>query len=155
MGIKRPSLFITILDFIVFLVLIIGLLQIHYDQDSFEIERYGRIAVSIMLFFRFFCSGVSEYCRQKRLKKLFIDGRDTFKLFAITRYIYLFIVMFPILVAAHDRLSLSNTLISIVSAILIFQEIVVLIMIAFKIQQAEASPKLKFIDKCYGSSLDS
>lgn len=34
MGIKRPSLFITILDFIVFLVLIIGLLQIHYDASD-------------------------------------------------------------------------------------------------------------------------
>ena len=34
MGIKRPSLFITILDFIVFLVLIIGLLQIQYDASE-------------------------------------------------------------------------------------------------------------------------
>ena len=31
MGIKRPSLFISILDFIIFLVLIIGLLQIQYS----------------------------------------------------------------------------------------------------------------------------
>ena len=40
MGIKRPSLFITILDFIVFLVLIIGLLQINYSFDSSDVRAY-------------------------------------------------------------------------------------------------------------------
>ena len=34
MGIKRPSLFVTILDFIVFLVIIIALLQFHYQEDD-------------------------------------------------------------------------------------------------------------------------
>jgi hypothetical protein len=34
MGIRRPPLFITILDFIVCLVLVIGILQVTYSEEK-------------------------------------------------------------------------------------------------------------------------
>jgi hypothetical protein len=38
MAIKRPSLFVIILDFIVFLVLVIGFLKIHYQTSDDSTE---------------------------------------------------------------------------------------------------------------------
>ncbi len=39
MGVRRPSLFIAILDFIVCLVLAIGILQVSYTQNAPKIKR--------------------------------------------------------------------------------------------------------------------
>jgi hypothetical protein len=61
MGIKRPPLFITILDFIIFLVLLIGILQVNYTENNPQkasVEQKGRIIVCVFLFARFLSSTI-------------------------------------------------------------------------------------------------
>lgn len=157
MGIRRPSLFIAILDFIVFLVLAIGILQVSYTQNAPVIkkkEEIGRITVIVMLIVRFITSAVSEYVRVKYLKNHFVDKRDTFKLFAIARYFFLFGVLMPVMLASAKFLYFKGTMIAIISSILVFQELVIFVMIVFKIRRARTPIKLKFIDKKYGAEID-
>ena len=157
MGIRRPSLFIAILDFIVFLVLAIGILQVSYTQNAPMIkkkEEIGRITVIVMLIVRFITSAVSEYVRVKYLKNHFVDKRDTFKLFAIARYFFLFGVLMPVMLASAKFLYFKGTMIAIISSILVFQELVIFVMIVFKIRRARTPIKLKFIDKKYGAEID-
>lgn len=89
-----------------------------------------------MLFMRFLCSVVTEIYRQKRLKKIFIDSRDTFKIFAIIRYLFMVGIALPILVFANMYLQFRGTIIAIIVSILAFQEAVVGFMIVFKIRRA-------------------
>jgi hypothetical protein len=157
MGIRRPSLFITILDFIVFLVLAIGILQVSYTQNAPMIkkkEEIGRITVIVMLIVRFITSAVSEYIRVKFLRNYFVDKRDTFKLFAIARYFFLVGVLVPVMLAAAKFLYFKGTMIAIISSILVFQELVIFVMIVFKIRRARTPVKLKFIDRKYGAEVD-
>jgi hypothetical protein len=157
MGIRRPSLFIAILDFIVFLVLAIGILQVSYTQNAPMIkkkEEIGRITVIVMLIVRFITSAVSEYIRVKYLKNHFVDKRDTFKLFAIIRYFFLVGVLVPVMLASAKFLYFKGTMIAIISSILVFQELVIFVMIVYKIRRARVPIKLKFIDKKYGAEID-
>jgi hypothetical protein len=157
MGIRRPSLFIAILDFIVFLVLAIGILQVSYTQNAPMIkkkEEIGRITVIVMLIVRFINSAVSEYIRVKYLKNHFVDKRDTFKLFAIIRYFFLVGVLVPVMLASAKFLYFKGTMIAIISSILVFQELVIFVMIVYKIRRARVPIKLKFIDKKYGAEID-
>ena len=97
-GIKRPSLFITILDFIIALVLIIGIWQVQYTQNAPKIarwERDGRILVSVMLGVRFIQSFAAEYVKSRWMKAYFVDNRDSFKIFSIARYMYFVIIFLP------------------------------------------------------------
>ena len=157
MGIRRPSLFIAILDFIVCLVLAIGILQVSYTQNAPIIkkkEKIGRITVIAMLIARFITSAVSEYIREKFLRDHFVDKRETFKLFAITRYFFLIGVLMPVMIASAMFLYFKGTMIAIISSILVFQELVIFVMIVFKIWNARIPIKLKFIDKKYGAEID-
>jgi hypothetical protein len=107
-----------------------------------------------MLIVRFITSAVSEYVRVKYLKNHFVDKRDTFKLFAIARYFFLFGVLMPVMLASAKFLYFKGTMIAIISSILVFQELVIFVMIVFKIRRARTPIKLKFIDKKYGAEID-
>ena len=107
-----------------------------------------------MLVFRFFTSAISEYVRVKYLKNHFIDKRDTFKMFAITRYFFLIGVLMPVMLASANFLEFKGTMIAIISSILVFQELVIFVMIVFKIRRASTPVKLKFIDRRYGAEID-
>ena len=107
-----------------------------------------------MLVVRFFTSAISEYVRVKYLKNHFIDKRDTFKIFAITRYFFLIGVLMPVMLASANFLEFKGTMIAIISSILVFQELVIFVMIVFKIRRASTPVKLKFIDRRYGAEID-
>lgn len=104
-----------------------------------------------MLFVRFLCSVGSEIYRQKRLKKIFIDSRDTFKIFAINRYLFKVGVALPVLVFANMYLQFRGTIIAIIVSILGFQEAVVGFMIIFKIRRAQLPAKMQFVERRYCS----
>ena len=144
MGIRRPPLFIAILDFIVCLVLIIGILQVSYSEEK-ETETWelqGRIFFCVMLFSRLLCSVFSEFTRQRWIKGLFLDKRETVKIFAIMRYLFTSVVLVPGMTLCNRYLEFKGTMIAIISAILVFQELVVFIMIAYKIRKANPPPKI-------------
>ena len=69
---------------------------------------------------RFVCSAGSEWWRQCRLKELFLDSRDTFKLFAITRYLFSGVFLGPAILAANLSGCLMGTSMNIVLSIMIF-----------------------------------
>ena len=76
MGIRRPSLLVVVLDFIVFLVLAIGILQVSYTLNApliKEKEKIGRITVTVMLFTRCILSAITEYLRGRFWKDIFLD----------------------------------------------------------------------------------
>ena len=142
MGIRRPSLFICILDFIVFLVLAIGILQVSYTPNAPLIklkEESGRISVTVMLLLRFLISTVTEYLRVKIWKIRFVDKRDSFKIFSLCRLIFLITALIPVMIIATNFLEFKGTMIAIISSILLFQELVTLIIIVFKIRNSAMS----------------
>lgn len=96
LGIKHPGLFISILDFIVCLILMITILQMSYISPNRRQEIAGRVIVCLVLFFRFIYTSAVEYYRCNTLKMFFIDGRNAFKLFSISRYLYVSVIMIPI-----------------------------------------------------------
>ena len=117
-------------------------------------EEIGRITVIVMLIVRFITSAVSEYIRVKFLRNYFVDKRDTFKLFAIARYLFLVGVLVPVMLASAKFLYFKGTMIAIISSILVFQELVIFVMIVYKIRRARTPVKLKFIDRKYGAEVD-
>ncbi len=156
-GATRPSLLIAIFDFIVCLVLAIGILQVSYTQNAPKIrkkEKIGRIAVIAMLVIRFVTSSVKEYIRMKFMKDYFVDKRDTFKIFAIVRYLFMIAVLLPVMIVSANYLEFRGIMIIVISSILVFQELVVFMMIVSKIRRARIPIKLKFIDRRYGAEID-
>jgi hypothetical protein len=95
-----------------------------------------------MLFVRLLCSVFSEFTRQRWLKGLFLDKRETVKIFAIMRYLFTSVVLVPGMTLCNRYLEFKGTMIAIISAILVFQELVVFIMIAYKIRKANPPPKI-------------
>ena len=107
-----------------------------------------------MLFLRFITSGAVEYFRVKQLKPIFVDRRDTFKLCTISRYLFLASILIPVLLISAGFFEFRGTIIAIISSILVFQELIVLIIIIFKIRSGRKPVKLRFIDKKYGAEID-
>ena len=107
-----------------------------------------------MLFIRFLSSVFSEFLRQRWLKGLFLDKRETVKIFAIMRYLFTSVVLVPGMTLCNRYLEFKGTMIAIISAILVFQELVVFIMIAYKIRKANPPPKMQFLDRRFGPEID-
>jgi hypothetical protein len=103
---------------------------------------HGRIIFCLMLFIRFLCSVFSEFLRQRWLKDYFLDKRETVKIFAIMRYLFTALVMVPGMTLCNRSFEFKGTMIAIISAILVFQELVVFIMLAYKIHKANPPPKM-------------
>jgi hypothetical protein len=114
----------------------------------------GRITFCVMLFVRFLCSTFSEYGRQRWLKGIFLDKRDTVKIFAITRYFFTSLVLVPGMTLCNRYFEFKGTMIAIISAILVFQEVIVFIMIGYKIRKANPPPKMLFLDRRFGPEID-
>jgi hypothetical protein len=107
-----------------------------------------------MLFIRFLSSVFSEFLRQRWLKDYFLDKRETVKIFAIMRYFFTAIVMAPGMTVCNRYFEFKGTMIAIISAILVFQELVAFIMIAYKIRKANPPPKMQFLDRKFGPEID-
>jgi len=107
LGLKKGALFITIMDLVVFLILIIAISMIPGDFGTTSYhkrERAGRQTVSAGLGLRFVQGVISEWYRQTRLKEIFLDIRETFKLFIVARYIFVLGVFVPMLCVANQYL---------------------------------------------------
>lgn len=88
------------------------------------------------------------------MKDYFVDKRDTFKIFAIARYLFMIAVLLPVMMVSANYLEFRGMMIAVISSILVFQELVVFVMIVFKIRRARIPIKLKFIDRRYGAEID-
>ena len=107
-----------------------------------------------MLFVRFLSTSFSEYVRQRWLKSIFLDKRETVKVFAIIRYIFISLIMVPGMTIFNKYFEFKGTMIAVISSILLFQELIVFTMIAYKIRKANPPPKINFIDRRYGPDID-
>ena len=71
------------------------------------------------LFLRFAASTLTEWRRQRNLKDLFVDNRDTFKLFVIARYMFSLGFFVPVLTVASQFLEFRGTLNVVIDIILV------------------------------------
>ena len=110
--------------------------------------------VTVMLFIRFAVSAFSEYLRVRYWKWHFLDQRQAFNVLAITRYIFLVATLLPVMIIVSNFLEFKGTMVVIISSILVFQELVVFVIVIFKIKKSKMSKKLKFINKRYGEDID-
>ena len=153
MGLKKSALFITIMDFVVFLILIVAVSMVpgNYDGTSYhKRERAGRYTVSIGLGLRFVQSVVSEWYRQTQLKEIFLDIREAFKLFIVARYIFVLGVFVPMVFIANQYLLFEGSLSGFLFVFLLVYEGLILIIAISKIATSKIPLKLAFINLRYG-----
>lgn len=136
--VKRPSLFFAILDFVIFFIILIGLLQLDYSpmQKIAKKEKIGRILVSLMMLMRCLFSVLSEYVRKAYLVRIYLDKAQAFKIFAIVRYIVTVSMVIPIIVASRLALHFEGVMLVILVGILTFEELVILGMVIYKLRNA-------------------
>lgn len=74
-GIKRPTIFFIILDFLVSLIICIILMEVEYSSDpgAKALQKKGRIIMSVILFLRVLYSCFAEWARQNLFKPYLID----------------------------------------------------------------------------------
>jgi hypothetical protein len=117
---KRPTIFFIILDFLIALVLSIILLEVDYSetQSVATKQKKGRISICVILIFRVVYSSIAEWARQNFLKPYLIDVRQSFKLYAIIRYVFILLVFSIDLTCAYMLMEFNGTLMFIVIGVL-------------------------------------
>jgi hypothetical protein len=88
------------------------------------------------------------------MKINYIDKRDTIKLFTLGRYVFTSGMLIPALILCNHYMEFNGTMFAIISAILVFQELIVFIMLLYKIKKARVPVKIKFLDRRYGPEID-
>jgi hypothetical protein len=93
---------------------------------------------------------ISEWYRQARLKLIFIDIRDAFKLFIVARFIFAIGVFLPLLCLASQLFLFQGSLSLFIYIFLIAYEIFIILITLSKVFTTPAPHKLAFVINRYG-----
>lgn len=91
-----------------------------------------------------------EYVRQVKLKQIFVDHRQTFKIFVILRYLYVVLVITPTLIVLYYRMYMQSVVFIIFCVALAVQESVVLLLVFLKIARGSVPAKVQYIQERFG-----
>lgn len=110
-------------------------------------EKKGRIIMSVILFTKMLYSGFIEWARSNVYKPKLLDPRQSFKIYGILRYLFLLIVIPASLLTLYYYSSLSLVLVLVVSGVQCAEELIIILMIIFKICSIKQPSNLKYIEE--------